>query len=62
MVQGKMEVHYQTLINKHSKVVHVGRTRITLCEKQTPYLPVITNTHPTFLVVHMCLEFIYSVR
>jgi len=62
MVQGKMEEHDQTLINKHSKVVYVGWTWITLCEKETSQLPAITNTHPTFLAFHMCLEFIYSVQ
>lgn len=50
------------LINKHRKVVCVGRTWITLCEKETPQLPAITNTHPTFLAFHMCLEFIYIVQ
>ena len=33
---GKTEVHEQTLINKHGKVVYVGRTSITLCQKETP--------------------------
>jgi hypothetical protein len=30
------KVHKQTLINKHSKVVYVEWTSITLCENETP--------------------------
>jgi len=44
MINGarKTEVHEQTLINKRSKIVYVGQTSITKCQKETPKLPAIT--------------------